>query len=264
MSFYPILDSPECTGFTVLYNYPPNNWQKIFGRERALYVCWAETDLWHSKKLAMVPFGESIRITRLALESVVPTECTPFLFLTEEDPPAISESLPSRFSPSTIPNWRGTLGLMACSGSYTSYQGEVDPFPQNATLLTFGSMLQKSEIVENFFIFVNLENSPVKRKAIFELRSFLNPKAILAEFEIINNQANVIAIDKNIASSNELIIISSRNMGGIPLYFSKTRGSPTMSLEHTHPPASLVIHCNRHDAQRLLKQYWFGKFYDKG
>jgi len=48
-------------------------------------------------------------------------------------------------------------------------------------------------------------------------------------------------------------------MSGIPLYFSQSIDGRYLSLEHTHPPASTVVHGRRWDAQKILKQQWFSK-----
>ena len=112
MSFFPVISTHDCEGFAVLFNYPPNNWQRVVCKQRALGVCWASQGLWHSVKLANLAFGASVRISTSDLVNIVPDGCTPFLFLSDNDPPEVSEALPNRFAPSTVPNWRGCLGLI--------------------------------------------------------------------------------------------------------------------------------------------------------
>jgi hypothetical protein len=48
-------------------------------------------------------------------------------------------------------------------------------------------------------------------------------------------------------------------MAFVPLYFSTTKDGQFLSLEHTHPPASLVTHGDRFGAQRHLKKLWFSQ-----
>jgi hypothetical protein len=48
-------------------------------------------------------------------------------------------------------------------------------------------------------------------------------------------------------------------MAAIPLYFSMDQEGQHLSLEHTHPPASLVIHGNRWAVQRSIKENWITK-----
>jgi hypothetical protein len=48
-------------------------------------------------------------------------------------------------------------------------------------------------------------------------------------------------------------------MAAIPLYFSSAMDGAYLSLEHTHPPASLVVHGRRWEAQKMLKNRWFAK-----
>jgi len=50
-----------------------------------------------------------------------------------------------------------------------------------------------------------------------------------------------------------------RGLAGIPLYFSRTVDGVYLSLEHTHPPGSMVVHGRRWDIQKMLKNFWFKK-----
>jgi len=45
-------------------------------------------------------------------------------------------------------------------------------------------------------------------------------------------------------------------MSGIPLFLAISDSCTSMSLEHTHPPASFVIHGKRWEAQKYLKIRW--------
>jgi hypothetical protein len=46
-------------------------------------------------------------------------------------------------------------------------------------------------------------------------------------------------------------------MAFVPLYFSITTDGTFMSLEHTHPPAELVVFGKKFGAQKHLKELWF-------
>ena len=46
-------------------------------------------------------------------------------------------------------------------------------------------------------------------------------------------------------------------MAGIPFGFGLNRTAPMLSLEHTHPPASFVVHGNRFETQKIIKTNWF-------
>jgi hypothetical protein len=69
----------------------------------------------------------------------------------------------------------------------------------------------------------------------------------------------MIALDDLGLNAEDLPLIICRDMAGIPLYFSRKSDGAFMSLEHTHPPASFVVHGSRWEAQKLLKKHWFTK-----
>ena len=51
----------------------------------------------------------------------------------------------------------------------------------------------------------------------------------------------------------DLPILISKDMSGIPLFLATSDTSNSMSLEHTHPPASYVVHGQRWAVQKYLK-----------
>jgi len=69
----------------------------------------------------------------------------------------------------------------------------------------------------------------------------------------------MISLDDLGLNGEDLPLIICRDMAGIPLYFSRTTDGSFLSLEHTHPPASFVVHGSRWEAQKLLKKHWFTK-----
>ena len=88
------------------------------------------------------------------------------------------------------------------------------------------------------------------------------PSSILGEGYYINNiynQINIISLDDVGFDEQSLPIVVCRGMASIPLYFSSYKRGKILSLEHTHPPASLVVHGNRFGAQKQLKDYWLSQ-----
>jgi len=125
-------------------------------------------------------------------------------------------------------------------------------------LLTFGPFLQIGQGLENHLIILNIENIPVSRTAELEIydASGLN---LRGRFTVFNNQANVISMNGLNFGPEDLPLIVCKGMSAIPLYFSRTEDGEFLSLEHTHPPASLVVHGKRWEAQKFLKNLWFNK-----
>lgn len=260
MSYFPILSAPGCRGWTTMFNFAPNNWEEGPRVSRFLNVTWSNGETWQTRALAELQYGETKTVHIAGLHGLVPEGCLPLLSLTDKELPASTSTLATNGMPHThSPNWRATLGLSAESGASTCYQGEIDPFPVPGSLLTFGHFLQPGVDTENYLLFLNIEKSPVSRTASLEVRDAANPASLKASFEVRNNGISIVRLDLAGANEEELPLILCKGMSGIPLYFSRSGDGNHLSLEHSHPPASSVIHGRRWEAQKLLKQIWFSK-----
>ncbi len=255
MSYYPILTAPDSEGFTVLHNFPPNNWEISSRGPKYVNATTISEGVWTSKTIGFLDHMESKTYTRFDVGAI---EGLCLLSLTEAPLPEVSPQLPNLKSQTFIPNWRATLGLRR-KDAVVSYQGEIEAFPAKASLLTSGLMLQHGQNVENYILLINVEKEPVSRSGELRLFDANNMSSPLATFGVENNKINIIPFDQNLFHTGRLPIIACNEMTGIPLYFSCLRDSSALSLEHTHPPMSLAIHGNRLGVQRLIKSFWFGK-----
>ena len=246
-----------------MFNFPPNNWEKVSRISRYLNVSCSDGDRWLNRCLGAVKYGDSARLTQTDLNTLFENACPDATFsltLSNEVPPEVSDTLPPSCVPKTsVPVWRASLGLVSATGVSSSYQGEIDPFPATGSLLTFGYFLQHSLHIRNYLLFVNLEKSAKQRKEFMELRDPKHSSRLLAEFEVTSNQVNIISLDNLGFTGESLPLLVCRQMSGIPLYFSHTHDFNALSLEHTHPPASIVIHGNRFEAQKIMKTFWFSE-----
>jgi hypothetical protein len=258
MSFYPVLRAEGCDGWVGLSNFPPNNWEIWRSHSLLVNVTWASGGFWMTKNLGVLAPGAFKTITARDVADVVPANVLPLLSLTRTPLPAQSPVLPKLDTATTsVPAWRATLGLSTASAQ-TSYQGELDAFPSTGSLLTFGPFMQFGEGVHNFLMLLNIESSPASRTAELEIydAAALDLKG---RFPIVNNACTCISLDGLKLEPSDLPLFICRNMTAIPLYFSSSMDGDFLSLEHTHPPASLVVHGRRWEAQKLLKNRWFSK-----
>ena len=256
MSYYPILNAPGVHGWTTLSNFPPNNWESKSLQQQFVNVTWASGGLWKSKNLAVAPPGAFHTVYSEDVADIVPDGTLALLSLSLEPLPEELETLPSLDSKHTsLPAWRATLGLSTQSAQ-TSYQGELDFFPPQGSLLTFGPFLQFGKDVQNYLLLLNLEKSPSKRSAELEVYDAAGP-ALKGRFTVSNNNLNCISLDTLGFQPDDLPLFICRGMASIPLYFSYAMNGSYLSLEHTHPPASFVVHGKRWEAQKLLKKRWF-------
>lgn len=258
MSFYPILFAPGCAGQTTLYNFPPNNWENRRMKTQLVNLTWAQHGLWRSVILDELVYGEIRAYTHSDISAHVPENILPLLSLSSMPFPELSETLPASVQSTNTPNWRATLGLVSPFTS-TSYQGELDPFPAPGSLLTFAPFIQFGPEIENYMLLLNLEKNPQTRISTVEIYNSAKPDLALGSFEVINNSISSVRLDGLGLGPDDLPVVICKGMSGIPLFFSKTANGAHLSLEHTHPPVSFVIHGKRWDAQRILKNQWFAK-----
>jgi hypothetical protein len=258
MPFYPILKAPGAKGWTTLCNFPPNNWETTSCRDRIVNVTWFSSEGWRTKNLGVLKPNAVRTVKADEIADVIPENALALLSLTAEALPESCEYMPELDSLRTnMPAWRASLGL-STEFSQTSYQGELDPFPPQGSLLTFGPFLQYGSDVENYLILLNLENSRTYRHADLEVYN-ANGATFLKSFQIRNIESNIIPLNGLGFQPGDLPMFICRNMSGIPLYFSRTVDGIYLSLEHTHPPASFVVLGKRSEAQKILKKYWFAK-----
>jgi len=258
MPYFPILKAPYCNGQTTLYNFSPNNWESVYKGHQTINLSYTDGISWHSSVLGELAYGDYQIIKYQDVKNLMPDNALPLLSLTQNKLDKTSKNLPQLVSNQTnTPQNRSTLGLTS-KYTTTSYQGELSPFPPKASLLTFSPFLQFADKVENFVLLLNLEKKANNRKVKVEIFD-ASTKTLKCEKTALSNNITAISLDDCGFSKNDLPVVISREMTAIPLYFSCANQGEFLSLEHTHPPASLVVHGNRFGAQNYLKDYWFSQ-----
>lgn len=221
-------------------------------------LTWAQHGLWRSVIVDELVFGGIRAYTHPDISAHIPENILPLLSLSSTPLPKLSETLPASVQATNTPNWRATIGLVSPFAS-TSYQGELDPFPTPGSLLTFAPFIQFGPKIENYMLLLNLEKNPQTRISTVEIYNSAKPDLALGSFEVRNNAISSLSLDGLGLGPEDLPVVICKGMSGIPLFFSKTANGAHLSLEHTHPPASFVIHGKRWDAQKILKNQWFAK-----
>ena len=150
--------------------------------------------------------------------------------------------------------WRATLRLLHTVSS------EIDPFPYNGSTLSFPPLIQCDSTINNFLLFMNLENSPSIRSGQLEIYNSSERSNLLETFTVFSNSITCICLDSLDLCKTDLPILISKKMSGIPLFLAFSDTCNSMSLEHTHPPASYVIHGKRWALQKYLKGLWYELF----
>jgi hypothetical protein len=262
MSFYPLFDILDNSGFVNLPNFSPNNWEKTQIGSKLVHAISANESLWESRSAGSI---QQDTFRRFLTSDFAKINCTEhedgfvsdvvLLHLGgQEDLTGNFKELPqSLLSQTHWPEWRATIGFENAI-SKVSYQGEINPFPPVASLLTFHPFIQ-FESVNNYFVFLNIEKSPKYRWTEIEIYLSGSAKKI-GTHKIRNNSANIIPLDKYGFLPQDLPVFISKNMAGIPFGYGVDINSGMLSLEHTHPPASFTLHGNRISSQKSIKMNW--------
>lgn len=257
MAYYPLIKIPKFSAKTTLFNFPPNNWElRAPISPKFINASWVQDSLWHTTSILFMRPNECIEVTSDQCEILAGIDSHVFLSLSNDQQSKVDESLPEFLVEGTsYPQWRASLQIFSeCSS--TSYLGEIAPFPSNSSCLSFGGMFQLEPHTKNNIIFINLEKSSISRA---EFLTIHNPHTgkLIQEFVVKNNSVNLLEMPMFEFEKDFLPVIICRGMGGIPLYFSHDTEGASLSLEHSHPPSSYVVHGDRNRAQRELKKYWF-------
>ena len=193
--FYPLIKALDLKGWVDLFNFPPSNWQ---GRANShVYVSVVHPDpdseSWLSTTLQRLSPGG---VARIGTDDVPPESLSrgaAFLFVSREKPAHQLLELPAeRAWVSNTPAWRATVGLQG-GNSRVSYQGEVEPFPEKGSLLSFHPFLQFSG-VRNYLLTVSLQTRPNRHNASVEIYR-ASTRELVGVQAIVRNGASVIPLD---------------------------------------------------------------------
>jgi hypothetical protein len=155
---------------------------------------------------------------------------------------------------SQTPAWRSTVGVRGRK-CRASYQGELEPFPEKGSLLSFHPFIQFGE-VSNYLVTLNLQRNPDTRPAKIEVYDSRN-RSLLDVQSLRRNGATVIPLDGYGFGPEDLPVFLSRDISAVPFGLGIAKDKSIMSLEHTHPPASFFLHGDRWKQQAQTKKAWF-------
>lgn len=259
--YFPLLASNKIyQTSTIVYNFPPNDFENIRNCSRFLSLIWIEKNIWKTKTIDEL---KPLEIREVFYDSIKPKYLkNNLLIMSITDKPLETSMnyLPIKTLPQTTPAWRSTINVHRKDNS-ASYQGEISPFPEKSTLLSFSTFLQKKENTKNYLIFMNLESKPTTRKGYLIFSTIDNPSLVIKKTIVKSNNYNLIDLNKLNIENHQIMVCYSKDICGIPLFFSFSDKNDLLSLEHTHPPSSLLIHGDRNNFQKSIKKRWFKSLY---
>ena len=252
--FFPLMKTPDLEGFLDLLYEPPNNWENRIRKTVYMHLIWSENSHWKTRQIAVMKRGDIFRLNTEELDAPVMRNNLALAYPAISPLPETIYSLPTEKTWfSEVPAWRNTSGFYN-SFAQVSYQADVEPLPTKASLMTFHPFIQFSEI-QNRLVLLNATQSPALTES--KIQIYNSDKMILiAEEKVTTNSTTTIYLDKYGFSPTDLPIFFCPDMAGIPFGLGISNDSKMLSMEHTHPPASLVLHGDRRAIQGKIKKNW--------
>lgn len=255
--FFPIMKTPDLDGFCDLVYESPNNWENRIRKAVSIYLLWSDGQNWNSIKLTEMRYGDYFKVDTKNLEDKFLKSGLALIYPSINNLDSRLDELPSKkVWYSEIPAWRNTSGFY---NQYTqvSYQADIEPLPPKASLLTFHPFIQFGEVINNLLVLNVTKNPNIKKDKISLFNSY--DKSFVADVEIRTNSLTTIPLDVYNFKPTDLPVFYSPNIAGIPFGLGIAKSGRMLSLEHTHPPASLVLHGDRRGMQGKIKKAWIEK-----
>lgn len=258
--FFPLFKALDLKGFLELTYCPANNWENRESRPMKVYALWSEGNYWRSEIQCLLNYDEVIRVNSDDLNPKMLNYGLCLLYPTVDELAPKLEVLPKDpYWFSNVPEWRCTSGLFN-ETAQTSYQAEIYPLPSKASMLTFHPFIQFNNI-DNYLLVLNITNEPAITSHEIELFNSTDLKK-RGTATVKTNSASIIPLDEYGFTASDLPLFLSRKMAGIPFGLGVAKDGSMLSLEHTHPPASLVLFGNRNEVQGKIKKKWLQRIGD--
>ena len=259
--FFPLMKTPGLDGFCDLLYVAPNNWENRIKKPVSIYVLWSDGHFWNSQKLSEMSYGEYSRVITKDLDKVILNSGLAVVYPSISNLESKLESLPSeKVWFSEIPAWRNTSGFYN-EFTQVSYQADIEPLPTKASLLTFHPFIQFGDVINNLLV-LNVTRDPTIQKGKIQLFNSYD-KSYVNEVEIATNSLTTIPLDCYNFTPTDLPVFYSPSIAGIPFGLGIAKSGKMLSLEHTHPPASLVLHGDRRSVQGKIKKAWIERLVNK-
>ena len=240
-----------------IFNFPPNDKfcnDKI--QDIYPYAFYSNGKEWKIYKLGKIKRHKTFSINKKDLPIDFRDKSVFVSFSLE--PNNFKESLDNLDYMNSSPQWRANTKIYNNFTS-ASYQGEYPGSMLNKkfSLVSCSPMIQKK--YETIFYLINLTNNA--KKIDFELEILTTKFETIAKLNCSTNSINMFNLnDLNYNFTDDFYVFKSNDFGGVPLYFTMSKDSKAMGIEHTHPPSEYIFLGDRNHFQKLKKKYWqYGK-----
>ena len=255
--FFPLMKTPNLKGFCDLVYEGPNNWENRIRKPVQIYLLWSNGKIWNSRKIMEMRVGSEARLTTEGVDEECLATGLALIYPSIKLLASELAALPSKkVWYSEIPAWRNTSGFYN-EFTQVSYQADIEPLPPKASLLTFHPFIQFGEVINNLLV-LNVTSDPKIQSGKLSMYNS-HDKSHVADSVVSTNSLTTIPLDIFSFKPTDLPIFYSPNIAGIPFGLGIAKSGKMLSLEHTHPPASLVLHGDRRGIQGKIKKSWIEK-----
>lgn len=254
MTYFPLLRTPSLSGSTTVYNFAPGGISSLVPSTKQLNLCWSDGMHWKNQHIASLKPGNKYTLEEEDI-IFVPRDRLSLLYFSEDIMPSVHQSLPIALPLKNTPAWRATISLRSKSSrARSSYQGELTPFKEKGSFLTFNYFKQPSLHSINYLVLLNLVNNPAIREFTLSFHC-TESNSLIKRVTAHSNSLTTISLDF-LKDYSSRVVIGCTEMSFVPLFLSHNRAFSRISIEHSHPPASSVILGQRFKAQNLMKDKW--------
>ena len=240
-----------------LANFPSIEARLPWDLEQILHVAWTDSAFWHIRSLDTLTPGKTIVVSSDELPQEIPNNASPFFFLHPTKLPVKLYRLIISDLMNTSPNWRANIQLFSQTTS-TSYQGEYPGsmlgIPKG-TLLSLGPLVQIKPGIFSKLILVNLTSNPGNEICQVHFAQMAKQKVLFDAF-VKRNHCNIIDLSFLDCEESDPICVFSKDLTGIPIFLTHDLEFTKMSMEHTHPPAEMLVFGDKNIFQKQMKSWW--------
>ena len=240
MNYYFVLAVPGLDCEIGLANFAPSDPRQPL---RNQHVCTArpEHGLWAVDCHGVIAPGAVLALRPADLGLSAEEARSTLVFMS---PDRLSGRLPALPRPAgftSVPSWRAHLRVVSPTTS-AGYQGEYPAGMfdiRRPRLVSISAMLQPG--LHNALLLACFNGDATARCGSLRINRLRGGEQLMTA-PIVCNQVNYVDLSPLLLeTAPELLLFSSDDVAGIPIFFCRDAEARQMSLEHTHPPMELMV-----------------------
>lgn len=210
------------------------------------YVCAARIvqGKWFIQTLTFLAYGQSYAVKGEALNLSDDLLSQVVVFLSPKRLEGAYDELPSESAFTSTASWRANVRIVSptTSTSYMAeYPGEMLDLKRGSNVSVAPFYQSGAGICAKVFI-VNFSRQPIVKEGNVYIKLHSSQR-ILKHIKVMSNRVSCLDLtDVAVIDETDSLVVVSPDLAFIPIYFSQTQEGTHLSLEHSHPPASLMMY----------------------